>query len=110
MFDSFQKYLPKAAAHYGIQKELKAMQICQEYRRIAQGLFPKQNTEETSPKSYNHNTLTIGVTSSAWAQQLMMQKHKILEEINKKYGATTLKDIKIEMVEKGIDPQTMPAE
>lgn len=103
MFSSFQNFLPKAAAKYGFQKQFKAIEICQEYRRIAKGLLPEKSDEETFPKSYDHNTLTIGVINSSWAQQLMMQKHKIIEEINKKYGVNTVKNLKIQMAEKRED-------
>lgn len=97
MFQAFQKYLPKAAAEYNFTKQLQAVQICQEFRSLSKTLMPAEASTQTFPKSYDGKTLTIGVLNSAWAQQIAMQKHKILEAINKKYGSQTLQNIKIEM-------------
>ena len=98
MFDAFQKFLPKAASQYGFTKQLQAVQICQEYRNLAPTLLPTGVLDETYPQSYQRQTLTIGVLNSTWANQVMMQKHRIIAAINKKFGPTTVKDLRITMV------------
>ena len=99
MFDPFQNQILQAAGKYGFTQQFKAIQICQEYRNLAPTLLPKGALEQTRPKSYTKQTLVIGVQNSMWAEQLMMQKHRILEAINHKFGPGTVKNIRIEMVE-----------
>ncbi len=99
MFFSFQNFLPKAAANYKFTQQFKAIQICQEYRKIALDLF-KSNQDQTFPLAFEEATLTIGVTNSAWSQHLTMHKQTIIDEINKKYGQGTLKNVKIKHSEK----------
>ena len=100
MYEPFQKFLLKAAASYNMTRQMEAAKICQEYRRVARSILPADAQVQTFPKSYDRKTLTVGVFDSAWAQQLAMQKHSILEAINRKYGADTVKNLKIEMSEK----------
>ena len=99
-FDPLQKFLPKAAAHYGFSEGFKASQICQEYRNLAPTLLPAGVLENTMPKSYHRQTLTIAVFNSGWAQQVHMQRHHILKALNAKFGEKTVKEIRIETVEK----------
>lgn len=100
MYQPFQKFLAKAAAEYNFTKQLRAVQICQEFRTLSKTLLPDEAAAQTFPKSFDGKTLTIGVVNSAGAQHLAMQKHQILEAINKKYGATTVQNIRIEMSDK----------
>lgn len=100
MFDAFQKFIPKAAAEYNVTKQLQAAHVCQEFRSLSKTIFPAEIADQAFPKSYDGKTLTVGVVNSAWAQQVAMQKHQILEAINKKFGPKTLLNVKIEMTEK----------
>lgn len=100
MYQPFQKFLQKAAAEYNVTKQIKAAQICQEFRSLSKTLLPAEAADQAFPKSYDGKTLTIGVVNSAWAQQIAMQKHQFLEAINKKHGEKTLQNIKIELSEK----------
>lgn len=100
MFDEFQKFLPKAAAHYNISKELKAAQVCQEFRSLSKTLLNEATREQTFARSYDGKTLTVGALNSAAAQQLAMQQHHILEAINHKFGPKTLQKIKVQVSEK----------
>lgn len=106
MFHQLHSLIPKAAAHFEFTDQMKAIQVCQEYRRIAKGLFPKLEPEEMQPKHYKHQILTILVPHPTIANQLQMQKHKIHEELNAKFGPNTLKNIKIEVGQKPIDIST----
>ena len=100
MFDPFQKFLAKAAAEYNITRQLKAAQICQEFRSLSKTLLPAEANSQTFPKFFKEGTLTVGVANSAAAQQLTMQKHQILEALNKKFGSKTLQNIKVQVSEK----------
>lgn len=99
MFDAFQQYLNKAASEYNFTRQFRAVQICQEFRSLSKTLLSPEASSQSFPKSYNGKTLTIGVTNSACAQQIAMRKHEIIEAINKKYGAKTVQNIKVEMSE-----------
>lgn len=91
MYDAFQKFLPKAAAEYNFTKQMKAAQVCQEFRSLSK-------TPETFPH-YDGKTLIVGVLNSAAAQELSQQKHEILAAINHKFGPKTLQNIKVRVSE-----------
>lgn len=102
-FTPFQDVLPKTAARHGIAKEFQAIKICRAFEAIIPDFFP--NTPEAlsqlRAKFYKAQTLTIAVPSSAWANEIMIRKHKILEELNtrlpQKSGKPMLKDIKTQI-------------
>ncbi len=96
-WDSLQNILPKVAGKFNFKKTLDAIEVCQEYRNQAQKILPAESLKSTFPKSYENETLTIGVLNSAWAQQLLMHKHRIQQGINKKFGENTVKNVRIEM-------------
>lgn len=85
MWNSLQTLLPKAAGKYNFALSLKAIEICQEYRKLAVKLLPSEVLEYTFPKYYENQVLTVGVLNSVWAEQLQIKKHILLEEMNKKY-------------------------
>lgn len=100
MFDSFQKYLNKAAAEYNFTRQLQAVQICQEFRSLSKTLLSAEASAQAFPKSFDGKTLTVGVLNSASAQQVAIQKHQILEAINLKFGPRALQNIRVEMVDR----------
>ncbi len=100
MYTPFQKFLPKAAGKYNFTRQLKAIEICQEYRKIAPLLFSPTVLEHSFPKSYENHVLTIGVYDSLWAGQLAMQKHLIQAAINEKFGADAVSKITFHFCEK----------
>jgi hypothetical protein len=109
-FTPFQNLLPKAANSYGIAKELKAIQICREFEKMLPGLFENRNADQTQrskpieippslrAKFYKKNILYISTPSSVWASEIMMRKHKILEDLSQKFrgrfGRPLVKDLK----------------
>jgi len=108
-FTPFQNLLPRAAANYGIAKELKAIQVCREFEKMLPELFKdfldKQKSPEASEavsslraKFYKKNILYIAVPSSVWASEIMMRKHRILEAMSQKFrgrfGRPLVKDLK----------------
>jgi len=99
MWNSIQSLLPKAAGKYNFAKGLKAVEICEQYRKIALQTLPPAAAQNTFPKSYKDATLTLGALNSAWAQQLQMNKHRIHQSLTEKFGARAIKKIKIEITE-----------
>lgn len=92
--------LPKAAGKYDFAGTLKAIEVCQEYRHIAEKLLPKEALKNTFPKSYKDGNFTIGALSSAWASKVQLNKHRIHQSLQKKFGEKAVHSIKIEIAEK----------
>lgn len=99
MWKSLQDLLPKAAGKYNAAPILKAVEVCQEYRKLAEELLPGGALANTFPKSYKDHTLTIGALSSGWASKVQMNKHRIHQSLEKRFGDHTVKNIKIEIAE-----------
>jgi hypothetical protein len=100
-FTPFQDSLQKTAARHGLAREFRAIKICRAFDALLPELFPDQKeaaTQALRAQSYKQNTLVISVPSSTWANEIMIRKHKILEEINTRLpqqaGKPLLKDIK----------------
>ncbi len=99
MFDPLQKLLPVAAQKYGFGKQLKAIEICHEYERLARKILPARGEQETKAKSYEKHILTISVANSAWAQEVQIRKHEIQSFLNEKFQKNIIEKIRIEMTD-----------
>lgn len=75
--------MPKTIVRLGIRQEVEAALICEKYRKLAPRLVHTNALEHTFPKFYRKKTLTIGVENPAWAEQVIKNKQKIMDEINK---------------------------
>lgn len=95
MWSSLQELLPRAAGKYKIEKTLKAIEVCREYRSIAETVLPERALENTYPKSYKNGALTISANNSSWAQHLHMHKENLKETLENRLGKGTIKKIKI---------------
>ena len=100
MWKSIQDIIPKAAGKYNFATTLKAIEVCQEYRNLAKQHLPEDALQNTFPKSYKDQVLTIGVLSSVWAQQVQMNKHRIHQSLKKRFGEKAVQNIRIEIAEK----------
>lgn len=49
----------------------------------------------TFPQYYNNKTLVVGVTNSAWLQELTMLKFKLLERIENEVGKNVVKELRL---------------
>lgn len=96
MWNSLQNLLPKAAGSYNMTTTLKAINICREFRSLAKKHLPPNAETETTP-SYKEDTatLTIGVKTPAWAQELNIKRHLILAELHQKFDPRAIKEIRI---------------
>jgi predicted nucleic acid-binding Zn ribbon protein len=100
VWNSFQKYIPKAAGKYNFTKTLKAIEVCQAYRKIASEYLPSEAQKYTFPKAYKNNILIIGALNSSWAQQVQISSHRIHRSLDEKFGKNVVKKIKVEIAEK----------
>lgn len=95
MFSPFQQYIKRAADKYGISRELNAIKVCNDFRAIVPELFSRipQASDNITPAHYKNWTLTVNVPSPAWAQEVIMRKEKIIEEMNTKAGRKIVRNL-----------------
>lgn len=95
MFEPLQKYFHRVAKGYGVSRELNAALVLFHTRNVLANLFKKIHDigEYASPAIYSRGTIIIKVKSSAWANEIIMRKEKIIEEVNKKIGKPLIKKI-----------------
>lgn len=98
-FEPFQKFIRKAAANYGVTKEVEAAKVCQDFRSLVPEIFAKipHAGDYIQPAYYKNYTLTLKVHSPAWAQEVIMRRPKIIEEINKKAGKAMIKNLRTQL-------------
>ncbi len=94
-FEGFQQFIPRAASKYGVKREMTAAKICHDFRTLIPDLFEGKETPEKyiAAAHYKDSTLTVEVDSSAWAQEVVMRKPKIIAEMNRKAGQQIIKDL-----------------
>jgi predicted nucleic acid-binding Zn ribbon protein len=99
MFEPFQNLMPKAANRFGISKEIQAAKVCHDFRILVLELFKgKESAEENiQPAHFTKNVLVINVKNQAWAQEVIMRKDKIIEEMNKKAGTQIIKNLRAQL-------------
>lgn len=97
MFEKFQNFLPRAANRYGISKELEAATTCQKFRALIPEMFAgkPEAQESISPLHFKEGVLTVHVKNNAWAQEVMMRKHKIIDEMNARIGENKVKNLRV---------------
>lgn len=101
-FEPLQKFIPRAAGHYGVSNELKAAKVCHDFRAIVPEIFAGKELPHlhVKPAHYKNGELVINVTSPAWAQEVIMRKTKIIEEMNKKSADEAIKTLKTRICSK----------
>ncbi len=97
MFEPFQQYVNKAAKSYGVGKEVEAAGICQTFRSILPEIFKGKEdlaSQYVEPAHYKNRVLVIDVETPGWAQEVIVRKQKIIEEMNKKAGEEVIKNLR----------------
>ena len=51
-------------------------------------------SKNTEPISVEHGTLTVSVSSSTWRQELVFKQQDIINQLNKKLGKNTIKEVR----------------
>ncbi len=99
MFEPFQNFMNTAAGRFGVYREVKAADICQKFRTLIPELFPDKESpgESVSPAFYKDSVLVVNVASSAWAQEVVMRKGKIIAEMNDKIGQVVIKNLRAQL-------------
>ncbi len=67
MFEPFQKFLNRSANHYGVGREVKAAQVCHNFRELVTEMFSEQSAtfSATSTGPAAHSGLSASEGSSA---------------------------------------------
>lgn len=95
MKSNLQEILRKVANRRGVSRQMDAAHACEKYRQIAASILGPQALDYTNSKSYKNKTLTIAVQNSAWAQEVHMHKHELLEALQLKFHPLPLTKINI---------------
>jgi predicted nucleic acid-binding Zn ribbon protein len=100
-FEPFQKFLKRAANHYGINKEMEAAKVCHNFRELVPDIFAAKHfvspEENITPASFKGDTLTVNVASAAWAQEIMTRKHSIIRQMNTKLGKEIVSELRTKL-------------
>ena len=51
-------------------------------------------SKNTEPISVEHGTLTVSVSNPAWRQELVFKQQDIINQLNKKLGKNTIKEVR----------------
>ena len=51
-------------------------------------------SKNTEPISVEHGILTVSVSSSTWRQELVFKQQDIINQLNKKLGKNTIKEVR----------------
>lgn len=99
MFEPFQKFIKRAAKTYGISNELKAAQTCQDFRALIPEFFKSTPNAEDyiRPAYFKNKTLVVNTSTPAWAQEVIMRKSKIIEEMNRKAGREIINNLRTQL-------------
>ena len=100
MFESFTNYLGRAANRYGVSKEINAIVVCQKFQDLVPEIFKEKEAanQYISAAYYKNNVLVINVENSAWAQEVIMRKPKIIKEMNEKIGGELIKNLRTKLL------------
>ena len=95
-FEPFQKFFNRAASNYGMTRQIKAAEICESFRKLVPEVFKNLDSAARfiQPGYYKDGQLVINVDSPAWAQEVIMRKEKIIDELNKKAGYRVIKNLR----------------
>lgn len=97
MFEPFQQYVSKAAKSYGVGTEVEAAKICQTFRGLIPEIFKGKEElakQHVEPAHFKNKVLVIDVETPGWAQEVIVRKPKIIEEMNKKAGEEVIKNLR----------------
>jgi predicted nucleic acid-binding Zn ribbon protein len=96
----FMHLMDVAANKKGFSRTFRSIRVCHHYREYIRDTFSQDAMKGTNPLYFKDGILTVGVENSAWAQQILMHQHLILEAMNYKLGGGMVKSIKIRMLDK----------
>ena len=97
MLTSINYDLKKSLNKAGIDKQVKAAQICQFWDEAIKSIFGQKIAEKSQALKFKNGTLTVAVLSSVLAQEFKFKEEEIKEEINKKVGYKLVRKVRFEI-------------
>ena len=97
MFTSISYDLKKSINKAGIDKQVKAAQVCQFWDEAIKGIFGQEVAKKSQAIRFKNGALTVAVLSSVLAQEFKFKESEIKEEINKKVGYKLVRKIRFEI-------------
>ncbi|MFA5947722.1 MAG: DUF721 domain-containing protein [Candidatus Gracilibacteria bacterium] len=98
MFHTLRELLPRAISKFGVGTEVKAAQICYDFKQLVPKIFTHEDASTCIlPMYYKNKTLTVSADSSSWAQEISMRKSEIIRELNAKAGEKAIEDLFIRL-------------
>jgi len=86
MFRSLQGLLKKRIKGFSFQKDILALQVLDAYKEVVADIFDGNRRKTLSSKAlfFKNNIIYVQTSNSIAAQELQLQKQRIIKEINKK--------------------------
>ena len=97
MLTSISHDLKKSINKAGIDKQVKAAQVCQFWQEAIKSIFGQKTAEKSQAIRFKNGALTVAVLSSVLAQEFKFKEGEIKEEINKKVGYGLVRKIRFEI-------------
>ena len=78
----FKDLIPKALAHYQLERQARAALVCSRFRDLVPGIVGKDAEGVVKAKYVKGGVLYVAVPSSVWAQRVYVHRHELLTRIN----------------------------
>jgi hypothetical protein len=88
--------LPKSLNRAGIARQFIAARVCQIFREALKKIN-KNALGNCEPLYFRNRVLYVKCKSASWAQELQMQNHLIIEEINRRLKKDILERIQFKI-------------
>lgn len=94
--DSIKNSLKSFSARHKISVQVQAAMVCNFWEKYAGEFLEKKVIEKSKAISFSRGTIKIAVLGSAYANEIQMQRHNIIEKINKKFGRRVVERVRFE--------------
>lgn len=93
-FIHFKDLIPKAIAHYKMDREARAAMICARFRTAMPNIVGADAVGNVNPKFFKNGTLVLTVPNSVWAQRVYVNRHELLVQLNLHLDKPWVEDIR----------------
>lgn len=90
----FKDLIPKALAHYQLERQARAALVCTRFRDIMPSIVGKDAEGVIKPKYVKSGVLYVAVPSSIWAQRVYVHRHELLTRINMESDKPLVEDLR----------------
>jgi hypothetical protein len=93
-FIQLKDLMPKAIAHYKMERETRAALICRRFREMAPEIVGDGCATVISPKFFKRGVLYVSVPNSLWAQKVYVHRHELLMSLNGSLDKAYIADLR----------------